>query len=60
MTSPVNYVDPTGHWFAPPELIDGDHWRSGPLRNNDPRVVPEPEPEPAPEPAPTTGSGSAS
>ena len=54
--NPVNYVDPTGHWFAHPDLIDGDHWRSGPLRNNDPRVVQDPEPEPAP----TTGSGTSS
>ncbi len=44
MTSPVNFVDPTGHWFAHPNLIDGDHLRHTPPKPE--KIVPEPEPEP--------------
>ncbi len=37
--NPVNFVDPTEHWFAPPALIDGEYWCGAPP--NPKKIVPD-------------------
>ena len=54
MTSPVNYVDPTGHYFAKIDIAG--HYNSG----SSVVVVPEPESRPDTTTGSSTGSGSGS